>query len=83
VLVERKAYNGAMGMNRTFTAAVAALIVAVGFAGPVAAGPVDDADAAYKMGDYAPRSNSYIRLPTTATPPLNTGSGACTHEGRE
>jgi TPR repeat protein len=40
-------------MNRTFKAAVAALIFAAGFAGPVAAGPFDDAFAAYKKGDYA------------------------------
>ena len=37
-------------MNRTFKAAVAALIFAVGFAGPVAAGPVEDAVAV--RGDY-------------------------------
>jgi TPR repeat protein len=45
-----------MGMNRTFTAAVAALMLAVSFAGSVAAGPVEDAAAAvaaHKRGDYA------------------------------
>jgi hypothetical protein len=48
--------QGAMGMNRTFKAAVAALMLAVSFAGSVAAGPVEDkalAVAAYKRGDYA------------------------------
>jgi TPR repeat protein len=35
------------------SAAVAPLILAVGIAGSVAAGPFDDADAAYKRGDYA------------------------------
>jgi uncharacterized protein len=40
-------------MNRTFKAAVAALILAVGFAGSAAAGPVEDAAAAYRKGDYA------------------------------
>ncbi len=43
-------------MNRTFKAAVAALMLAVGFAGSVAAGPFEDAaaaDAAYAKGDYA------------------------------
>jgi hypothetical protein len=40
-------------MNRTFTAAVAALIVAVGFAGSVAAGPYEDGSAAHEKGDYA------------------------------
>jgi TPR repeat protein len=35
------------------SAAVAALILAVGIAESVAAGPFDDADAAYKRGDYA------------------------------
>jgi hypothetical protein len=40
-------------MIRTFKAAVAALIFAVGFAGSVAAGPFEDAFAAYKKGDCA------------------------------
>jgi uncharacterized protein len=40
-------------MNRTFKAAVAALMLAVSFAGSAAAGPFDDALAAYKKGDYA------------------------------
>jgi hypothetical protein len=38
-------------MSRTFKAAVAALVLAIGFAGSVAAGPFDDADATYKRGD--------------------------------
>jgi hypothetical protein len=41
-----------MEMNRTFKAAVAALIL-VGFAGSVAAGPSEEAAAAYDKGDYA------------------------------
>jgi hypothetical protein len=40
-------------MNRTFKATVAALMLAVSFAGSVAAGPFEDAAAAYKKGDYA------------------------------
>ena len=40
-------------MNRTFKAAVAALVFAVGFAGSVAAGLREDAQAAFKKGDYA------------------------------
>ena len=40
-------------MNRAFKAAIAALIFAVGFAGSVAAGPLEDADAARQRGDYA------------------------------
>jgi uncharacterized protein len=40
-------------MNRTFKAAVAAPIFAVSFASAVAAGPFEDADAAYFKGDYA------------------------------
>ena len=40
-------------MNRTFKAAVAALVLFVGFAVPVAAGPYEDAYAAYDRGDYA------------------------------
>jgi uncharacterized protein len=40
-----------MGMNRK--AAVAALMLAVSFAGSVAAGPFEDAAAAYQRGDFA------------------------------
>ena len=41
-------------MNRTFKAAVAALIFAVGFAGSAAAGPFEEMPrAAYEKGDYA------------------------------
>jgi hypothetical protein len=39
-------------MNRTFKTAVAAFILAVSFAGSVAAGPFEDATAAYNKGDY-------------------------------
>jgi uncharacterized protein len=42
-----------MGMNRTFKAAVASLMLAVSFAGSVAAGPYEDGIAAYEKGDYA------------------------------
>jgi TPR repeat protein len=41
------------GMNRTFKAAVAALVLAVGFAGSVAAGTFEDAVAAYEREEYA------------------------------
>jgi hypothetical protein len=41
-----------MGMNRTFKPAVAALILAVGFAGSVAAGPFEDAIVALDKSDY-------------------------------
>jgi hypothetical protein len=40
-------------MNRTFEAAVAALILVTGFAGSVAAGPFEDGTAAYDRSDYA------------------------------
>jgi uncharacterized protein len=40
-------------MNRTFKAAIAALALAVGVAGSVAAGPLEDGAAAYWQGDYA------------------------------
>jgi uncharacterized protein len=40
-------------MNRTFKSAVAALVLAVSFAGSVAAGTLEDASAAAKKGDYA------------------------------
>jgi uncharacterized protein len=46
-------YRGPMGMNRTFKTAVAVLMLAVSFAGSVAAGPFEDAEAAHKKGDYA------------------------------
>jgi hypothetical protein len=53
----RASTRGPMGMNRTFKAAVAAIILAVGFAGSVAAGPPRDDVAAIvtalKKGDYA------------------------------
>jgi TPR repeat protein len=39
-------------MNRTFKAA-AALVLAVGFAGSVTAGPLEDAALAYRIGNYA------------------------------
>jgi uncharacterized protein len=39
-------------MNRTFKAAVAVLMLAVSFAGPVTAGQLEDAAAAYMKGDY-------------------------------
>jgi uncharacterized protein len=39
-------------MNRTFRAAVAALLL-VGFASPAATGQLEDAALAYKKGDYA------------------------------
>jgi uncharacterized protein len=42
-----------LGMNRTIKAAVAALVLAVSFAGSVAAGPFEDGVAAYEKGDYA------------------------------
>ena len=45
------------GHGITFKAAVAALILAVGFAGgPAAAGPFEDAATAYTRGDYAKAS---------------------------
>jgi TPR repeat protein len=47
----RGLYRGAMGMNCTFKAA-AALILAVSFASSVAAGPLEDIDAAFKKGDH-------------------------------
>jgi TPR repeat protein len=40
-------------MNRTFKAAVATLMLAVGFAGPAATGQFEDAAVAYKKGDHA------------------------------
>jgi uncharacterized protein len=40
-------------MNRTFKAAVAFLMLAVGLAGSASAGPSEDAGAAYNKGDYA------------------------------
>ncbi len=40
-------------MNSIFRLIVAALIVAIGLAGSVAAGPLEDGAAAYERGDYA------------------------------
>ena len=39
-------------MNCTIKAAIAALILALGLVGSAAAGPVEDAEAAYKRHDY-------------------------------
>jgi uncharacterized protein len=39
-------------MNCTSKAAIATLILALSFVGSAAAGPVDDAQAAYKRHDY-------------------------------
>jgi TPR repeat protein len=39
-------------VKRTFKAAIAALVLAAGFAGPVAAGPFEDGTAAARRGDY-------------------------------
>jgi hypothetical protein len=36
-----------------FKAILAAIILALSFAGPVAAGPLEDGEAAYQRGDYA------------------------------
>jgi uncharacterized protein len=41
-----------MGMKRTSEAAVVALVLAVGLAGSVAAGPYEDGTAAARLGDY-------------------------------
>jgi Sel1 repeat len=41
-----------LGMSRTFTSAVASLVLVVSFAGSVAAGPFEDAAAAYERGDF-------------------------------
>jgi TPR repeat protein len=49
-------------MNRTFKAAVAALMFAVGSAGSVAAGPFEDATAAYNKGDHATALRLYRSL---------------------
>jgi hypothetical protein len=45
-----------MGMNRTFRAPVAALVLVDGFTGSVAAGPFEDAGAALTRGNYAKAS---------------------------
>jgi hypothetical protein len=49
-------------MNRTLRAAVAALMLAVGFAGSVAAGPLEDSAAAYERGDDGTASRLLRRL---------------------
>jgi TPR repeat protein len=40
-------------MKRTLKHAIAAILLVLSFAGPVAAGPLEDADAALKRRDYA------------------------------
>jgi len=46
-------YSGGMIMNCSLQASVAAPILALGFAGLVAAGPCEDGLLAYGLGDYA------------------------------
>ena len=65
-------------MNRTFKPAVAALLIAVGFAGSVAAGPFEDGAAAYKKGDYATALRLIRPLPRRETSLRNLISGSCT-----
>ena len=62
-------------MNRSFKAAVAALILAVGFACPAAAGPLEDFAAAYMKGDYAKATRLLRPLPSRETPMLKPVSG--------
>jgi hypothetical protein len=57
---------GGYGMNPTFTAAVAALIFAGGFAGSVAAGPFEDATAAYRKGPIVP-TQLHKKVPSRRT----------------
>jgi hypothetical protein len=57
-----------MGMNRTFKAAVAALVLAVSFAGSVAVGPLEDGAVAYEKGDYATAGLWELSQPTWITP---------------
>ena len=49
-------------MNRTFKAAIAALMLAVSLAGSVAAGPFDDAKGAYQHSDYATAMRIWLSL---------------------
>jgi TPR repeat protein len=51
-----------MTMIRVFRGAVASLIVAVGFAGSVLAGPLEDGFAAYERADYATAMGLWRRL---------------------
>jgi uncharacterized protein len=46
------AESGHVGMKRTFKAAVAPLVLAVGLPGSVAAGPYEDGTAAARLGNY-------------------------------
>jgi hypothetical protein len=59
-------------MNRTFKAAIAALVFAVSFAGSAAGGPFQDFGAALNKGDYATALQLMRPLPSRATARLNT-----------
>jgi hypothetical protein len=74
--------RGGTTMNRTFKAAVAALIIAVGFAGSVAAGPFEDGQAADKRGDYATAMRLWRPLANQGNAAFNMNSGACTGTAR-
>jgi hypothetical protein len=60
--------KGVIGMNRTFKAAISGVLLVVGFAGSVAAGPFEDAGIAYMKGDYARASRLLRPLAERGTP---------------
>jgi hypothetical protein len=47
-------------MNFTLRHAIAAILVLLSIAAPVAAGPLEDGNAAYKRGDYKTAIISYV-----------------------
>ncbi len=50
------------------TPIVAATMLVLSFAAPVAAGQFEDADAAYGKGDYATTCGFFVRWPTKVSP---------------
>jgi uncharacterized protein len=69
------------GMNRTFKVGVAALMLAVSFAGSVGAGPFEDAAAAYKAGDYATALRLMRPLAERGNAPAQQVLGAIYYKG--
>src|SRR6266568_6778093 len=69
-------------MKLTLKHALAAIILALSFATPVAAGPIEDADAAYARGDYATALQFYRPLAEDGNYPAQFVLGAMYATGR-
>jgi hypothetical protein len=71
------ALQGAYGMNRTVKAAVAAVVLVVGFIGALAAGPLEDGVAPYQRGDFAAALTLWRPLADQGNADAQHISGSC------